>query len=282
MITGAGSGIGEACALALAGHGWRVFAGVLTDTEAATVVEAGGANVLPLLMDVTDAASIEAARAKVSDAVGGAGLSALINNAGVSLSAPLELVSMVDLERVFRVNVFGVVQTCQAFIPLLRASRGRIVNIGSAFAWVALPYVGPYAAAKAALEKITDSFRYELKESGIRVSLVAAGPVATPIWSRSTLAAATAARKISPEARSLYNWPASLGDLSVFSAPENQIPAAAVVEVVLDAVSNERPGDVYAVGEVARQFRMMGRLGSAGLRHFLVRRALRAGKLPRS
>ena len=281
VITGAASGIGEACALFLARKGWRVFAGVLSEAEGDSLLSRHTEKLHPLVLDVTDAKSVERACQEVLGEIGEGELHALINNAGISVTAPMELVSVEDMQSLFEVNVFGAVRTSQAFIPMLRRSRGRIVNIGSSFAWVALPYVGPYAASKAALERVTDSFRYELKPWHIHVALVAVGAVGTSIWAKSTAAAVKASRKMSVEDRSIYNWPAAIQALSPFAEPANQVHTDSVAEAVWSALMDESPRDTYKVGSSAREFHVLRRLASSALRAFIVRRALRSGRMPR-
>ncbi len=120
----------------------------------------------------------------------GEGLDGLVNNAGIGVSGPLELVPIEELRRQLEVNVIGQVAVMQAFLPLLRMAKGRIVNIGSVNGAFAPPYLGPYAASKFAMEAITDAMRIELRTWGISVSHRSSpGPIATPIWEKSFAAA---------------------------------------------------------------------------------------------
>ena len=143
----------------------------------------------PVMIDVTDAASIGAAAAKIKEQTGHYGLAGLVNNAGIGVSGPLELIPIEELRRQFEVNVIGHIAVTQAFLPLLRIAKGRIVNIGSVNGALASPYLGPYSASKFAMEAITDALRIELRTWGIRVSIVEPGPIATPIWEKSFAAA---------------------------------------------------------------------------------------------
>jgi NAD(P)-dependent dehydrogenase (short-subunit alcohol dehydrogenase family) len=181
LITGASSGIGAAIATHLARAGWRVFGTVRRESDAGALTAAG---VTPVLMDVTDARSIAAAVTTVDRALGAAPLAALINNAGVPGAGPIELVPLEEWRRVFAVNVVGVIAVTQAFLPRLRAARGRIVNISSVSGRVAMPFMAPYAASKFALEAITDSLRREVGPLGVSVTSVLPGSVRTPIWER--------------------------------------------------------------------------------------------------
>lgn len=174
-MTGTSSGIGRACALRLAAQGYCVFAGVRRGQDSQALVQEAsrtGGQVVPLIIDVTDEASIEAAAAEVASAVGDDGIAALVNNAGIGMTWPMEAIPLEDLRRIYEVNVFGQVAVTQAFLPLLRAGAGRIVNIGSIGDRLSLPFGAPLASSKWALASITESLRMELRPWGIHVVLI--------------------------------------------------------------------------------------------------------------
>lgn len=183
LITGASTGIGRATALRLAASGWTVLAGVRKTADGEALTDAGGTRVLPVELDVTDAAQIARAAERVSEIAPG-GLDALVNNAGSVVVGPLELLSLDDLRRQFDVNFFAHVAVTQALIPALRCARGRIVLISSVGGLVTTPYMGPYHASKYALEAAGNSLRMELVRSHVQVALVEPGSVATPIWEK--------------------------------------------------------------------------------------------------
>jgi len=133
---------------------------------------------------VTDTASIARAREQVERALTGAPLEGLVNNAGIPAAGPLELFPLDELRRTFEVNLIGALAVTQAFLPLLKVSRGRIVNISSIAGRGALPFMGPYAASKFALEAISDSLRRELLPFGVRVIVIEPGSFKTAIWSK--------------------------------------------------------------------------------------------------
>ena len=178
VVTGASTGIGEAAALHLKELGFEVRAGVRKDEDAERLRAQG---VSPLKLDVTDTSSVAAAAAEVGEEVFG-----LVNNAGVAVSAPVEFVPIDQLRRQLEVNLIGQVAVIQAFLPALRQSHGRIVNISSIGGRIALPLASPYAASKFALEAVSDSLRREVAQFGIEVSLVEPGGVKTPIWKKGT------------------------------------------------------------------------------------------------
>ena len=138
---------------------FQVFAGVRTAEAGERLRKNASPMLTPVLIDVTDAASIADCAAKIKEQTGDHGLAGLVNNAGIGVSGPLELVPIEDLRRQLEVNVIGHVAVTQAVLPMLRIAKGRIVNIGSVNGAVATPYLGPYAASKFAMEAITDALR---------------------------------------------------------------------------------------------------------------------------
>jgi len=181
VVTGASTGFGAAIARHLAGRGFRVF-GTVRRAEDEVALARDGVTVVR--MDVTDTASIARAREQVERALTGAPLEGLVNNAGIPAAGPLELFPLDELRRVLEVNLVGALAVTQAFLPLLKASRGRIVNISSIAGRGALPFMGPYAASKFALEAISDSLRRELLPFGVRVIVIEPGSFKTAIWSK--------------------------------------------------------------------------------------------------
>jgi NAD(P)-dependent dehydrogenase (short-subunit alcohol dehydrogenase family) len=196
LVTGASSGIGHASALRLAGSGWRVFGGVRSEEDAERL---RGHGVEPLQLDVTHCAAIAAA-AKV---VGGE-LQGLVDNAGIAIAAPLELVPLDELRRQLEVNVVGQVAVLQAFLPALRRAGGRVVLVGSVGGRSALPFLGPYAASKHALEAIADSLRVELAPWRIGVSIVEPASVKTAIWTKGAAQADAMRARMSHDRDELY------------------------------------------------------------------------------
>ncbi len=196
VVTGASSGIGRASALRLASAGWRVYAGARSAEAAAALREDG---LEPLLLDVTDAEQIAVA----ADAVGPE-LHALVDNAGIAIAAPLELVPLDELRRQLEVNVVGQVAVLQAFLPALRRGRGRVVLMGSVGGRSALPFLGPYAASKHALEAFADVLRIELAPWGMTVSIVEPASVKTAIWAKGAEQADAMRDGLPAEAADLY------------------------------------------------------------------------------
>src|SRR5262245_27461228 len=162
LVSGASKGIGEACALQLAGQGHLVFAGVRKQQDADRLQSRGGERIVPLTLDVTSETDIRAAAVEMENRLEGRGLAGVVNNAGIAIACPLEFLPIAELRRQLEVNVVGQLAVTQAMLPLLRRATGRIVNIGSIAGRSALPMTGAYSASKYALEALTDSLRVEL------------------------------------------------------------------------------------------------------------------------
>jgi NAD(P)-dependent dehydrogenase (short-subunit alcohol dehydrogenase family) len=181
VVTGASTGIGAAIADRLSAASYLVFGTVRRPDDAAALERIGA---VAVRMDVTDGESIRAARNKIERQLGTEPLVGVVNNAGIAAAGPLEHLPLDELRRVLEVNVVGLVGVTQAFLPALRRSRGCVINIGSVSGRVAMPFSGPYAASKSAVEAISDSLRRELLPSGIRVVLIQSGSINTPLWDK--------------------------------------------------------------------------------------------------
>ena len=186
VITGASSGLGKAAAIRLSELGYRVFAGVRTEGSAAELsgLPRSTGELIPVILDVTDATSIARAGERVERECSGTGLWAVINNAGVCVSAPLECVPMNVMRTQMETNVIGALAVLQRLLPLLRASGGRIVNVSSGIGNVASAYLGAYAATQFAKEGLSDALRRELRPLGVSVSVIQPGAVYTPLWGK--------------------------------------------------------------------------------------------------
>lgn len=160
VVTGASTGIGEACALRLDGLGFDVFAGVRTQADAAKLKAKASGKLETVFLDVADALSIKASAEAVAAAVGGNGLAGLVNNAGIVIAGPMEVLPLDEFRLQMDINVTGQLATTQAFLPLLRHARlpegipGRIVNVGSIGGRLSEPFLGAYSASKHALKEI--------------------------------------------------------------------------------------------------------------------------------
>lgn len=252
VITGASTGIGAACALACIGRGMTVFAGVRTQEADEALRRQGGKRLIPIRLDVTDADSIRQAERVVRETVGLTGLSGLVNNAGIAVGSPLEVVPIEALRSQLEVNVIGQVMVTQAFLPLLRLARGRIVNMGSIAGRGTIPVMGPYSASKHALEALTDALRLELQPWGLHVSIVEPGAIATPIWEKSAKTGNEIAASAGPAAVALYADLISRVKDRVAQAANGAISADFVAQAVLHALTAAKPKTRYLVGSDAK------------------------------
>lgn len=180
LITGASSGIGRASVQRMVAAGWRGFATVRRGEDAADLKAKFGSQVTPVMLDMRDRGAIRAAADEVSAQLGGKGLDGLVNVAGIGRVAPVEYMTSEELLEIFQINVFGQLAVTQAFLPLLRQARGRIVNISSVGAHIAIPFGSLINASKAAFGMFSDTLRMELRPFGIRVSTVEPAAIATP------------------------------------------------------------------------------------------------------
>lgn len=252
VISGASTGIGAACARFLADHGFQVFAGV-RDRQAGEELAGGrAARLVPIHLDVTEERSVRDAVDNLTQQVGNVGLAGLINNAGIAIGSPLEVIPIEQLRRQFEVNVFGQIAVTQAFLPLLRKGRGRIINMGSIAGRATIPLMGPYSASKFALEALTNALRLELQPWGMQVSVIEPGAVATPIWEKSIKAAKELEAVVSSTALSRYTEMAIRVKEAVGKAAERAIPPDAVVHAVVHALTAPRPRTRYLVGTDAK------------------------------
>ena len=265
LITGAAGGIGAAATSRLAELGFTVYAGVRSPAPHLDAI----AGVRTLILDVTDADAIREAAARVTAEAGS--LHALVNNAGVIVQGPLELVPPSELRRQFEVNVFGPTQVTAAFLPLLRAGQGRLVNISAPTARAAVPFLGPISASKAALESLTDALRGELAAWKIPISVIQPGATDTPIFATAEKAAAESLGTVPPQTLALYASP--LGSLAAAAAKMKLAPVDPVVEAIVHAVQSRKPKRRYAVGRDARAAAVLAKL-PIGLRTVLIMRAL--------
>ncbi len=186
LITGVSTGIGATTAELLLNNGHHVYGTVrkANDAEKLALHPAFSA----LVMDVTDRPSIAKAIATIKAT--GKPLHAVVNNAGIAVSGPLETIAEEDYRKQFDVNVFGNLAVSQEALPLLHAAREagetnvKIINVSSVSGYVTAPYTSLYSASKFAVEALTDGMRRELSSFGIDVLSVAPGPVKTPIWQK--------------------------------------------------------------------------------------------------
>jgi NAD(P)-dependent dehydrogenase (short-subunit alcohol dehydrogenase family) len=246
LITGASTGIGRATALRLDASGWRVFAGVRREEDAAALREAGSERIAPLILDVTEPEHLAAAAARI-DAETDHGLDGLVNNAGVAVPGPLETVPLDDLRRQLEVNLIAYVALTQAMLPAIRRASGRVVFLSSIGGRIAFPYAGPYHISKFGTEALGDVFRQELRPWGLRVSIVEPGSIDTPIWERGQRKGDEIEAK-SPRTNLLYGSAIARFRVAMRETAERGIPPEKVAKAIAHALESQRPRSRYLVG----------------------------------
>jgi NAD(P)-dependent dehydrogenase (short-subunit alcohol dehydrogenase family) len=257
LVTGASSGIGEACVVRLVGAGFRVYAGVRRDEDADRLRQMSD-RIVPVRLDLTDASHIAEAARVLAGEVGDRGLAGIVNNAGIAVAGPIEFLPIDELRRQLEVNVIGQVALTQAVIPLLRTARGRIVFISSIAGRSALPFIAAYAASKHALEAIADACRVELEPWGIGVAVVEPGVIATPIWQTSLAAAARTMERLPEALERLYGK--RLAGVRKRVESQAGLPADAVAVAVEHALTAAKPKTRYVIGRDAQTRLLLERL----------------------
>jgi NAD(P)-dependent dehydrogenase (short-subunit alcohol dehydrogenase family) len=254
-------------------RGWRVFAGVRKEGDAASLRDAGSDRIEPLMLDVTDAGQIAAAAERIGAETGGAGLDGLVNNAGIAVPGPLETLPIEDFKRQIEVNLNAQVAVTQAMLPAIRSARGRIVFITSIGGLMAFPMFGAYHAAKFGLEAVGDVFRQELRPWGISVSMVEPGSIATPIWERGQEEVDAIASRAGDRHTELYGEAIEAYREVARKTGERGIPPEKVAIRIEHALSARRPRVRYLVGADARGQAFASRVLPDRLVDWLVARA---------
>ncbi|GAA5053526.1 NAD(P)-dependent dehydrogenase (short-subunit alcohol dehydrogenase family) [Thermocatellispora tengchongensis] len=264
LVTGATGGIGAATVRALAERGYQVFAGVRGEPGA--LAKTPGVRVVQ--MDVTEPESVAAAAKQVDRDVRDHGLRAIVNNAGVIVQGPLELVPVEELRRQFEVNTLGPVYVTQAFLPLIRAGQGRIVNVSAPTARMPLPFLAALSGSKAALDAISTALRLELSSWRIPVVVVEPGTTDTAIFAKAGDASRGSLAVAPPHLVELYR--AHIEAVEKTTANQKPGPVDPVARAIVTAVEASSPKRRYVVGD-ARAIGLVTRL-PAGLRDRLVMR----------
>ncbi len=270
VVTGVSTGIGRAIASSLVEAGIPVFGSVRGEEDAAAFHAEVGPLATALQFDVRDGGAIDAAAERVRAALGDGPIAGLVNNAGIAVPGPLEYLPLEQFRDQLEVNVTGVLAVTQAFLPMLKpaagAPAGRIVNISSVSGATAFPFLGAYAAAKFALEALSDALRRELGVYGIAVSVVQPGGVATPIWDKSIDVTVPMPRS-NPYLRGMKTF-RDLGQ----SAGAQGMPAERIGRQVLTILTMPRPKPRYLITQGAFSERIMRVLPTRLLDRLIARR----------
>jgi NAD(P)-dependent dehydrogenase (short-subunit alcohol dehydrogenase family) len=274
VITGCSTGFGRVTALYLAERGWRVLATVRQEAHRAELlaeVAAKGQSdrLIPVMCDITQAGDVQGLARAVSET--GAGLDALVNNAGTAYAGPLELLPMDEVRAQLEINLFGPLAVTQALLPALKQARGTVINVSSIGGRIAFPLHGPYGMSKFALEAMSEVLRLELAHFGVKVVIVAPGASPTAIWD-------TAMRRAhaSPMFSNLGDY-AGLAEAIERRAKQSAasgFPPEVFARSVWQILNNPRPAAIYFVPRSAGLIVAMRRLVPDRLWDVIVRRNL--------
>ena len=253
LVTGSSSGIGRATALELDRRGFIVYAGVRRESDAEDLKVNASPRLTPLILDVTKPDQLAAVTRQLASRHRETGVDALVNVAGVADFGPIETLSLDRLRQIFDVNFFGALAVTQAMIPLLRVSRGRIVNVGSVGAHTTIPFGFTICSSKHALESLTSGLRAELAPWGIDVIAVDPSSIATEAASQMVAQVkALIDTTFSDEQREHYEAVLLAMASSMREKEMGGMPPEGVATVIARALTASRPKSRYPVGPHAR------------------------------
>ncbi|MEO4049085.1 SDR family oxidoreductase [Pseudomonas sp. CAU 1711] len=256
LISGCSSGIGRALADAFKGAGYRVFAAARKGADLEALSAAG---FTAIKLDVNDAADIARASERLSAEAGR--LDVLVNNAGYGAMGPLLDGGAEALRRQFETNVFSVIELTRACFPLLRASRGLVVNIGSVSGLLVTPFAGAYCASKAAVHALSDALRLELAPFSIDVMEVQPGAIASSFGANASAQAEQLIREDSPW------WPLREGIRARARASQDRpTPADSFAAALLAQVRKTKRPRLLRIGNGSRALPLLARWLPAALR----------------
>jgi NAD(P)-dependent dehydrogenase (short-subunit alcohol dehydrogenase family) len=243
FVTGASTGIGRAAVDRLAADGYEVLAGVRREADAPTSAASH------VTIDLADPGAIPAACKEV---LAHGPLVGLVNNAGISVSGPFEVVPIEQWRRQFEVNLFGHLAVTQALLPALLESRGRIVTVGSIGGRFSAPFLAPYSASKFAVRAWMEALRVELGPHGVEVVLVEPGAVATEIWGKGNAEIDLTMESATQEQQQRYATQITGARRTADFAESHAVAADVAAAVIAKAFASRHPKGRYLVGADAR------------------------------
>lgn len=257
LITGCDSGFGYLAAQQLLDQGFGVIALCLTEQGCLNLSKGQrpNAQLQTIQCDISrpdDLQRLQDELAKYGDGK----LWAVVNNAGIAIPGNIDFLDVDDFRKVMEVNFFASVSITKFCIPLLKQSRGRIINISSTCGLVALAANAPYNSSKFALRAFTDTLRRELSVWGISVSLILPGVMKTPINDKYIATLATKFHQAQEDIQAAYGeeyWRSTVD----YTAKRMSMMAGdpqKVVDAILHAVGNNRPKAMYIIGSDGKLF----------------------------
>ncbi len=255
VITGCSVGAGHAAAMKMAREGWRVFAAVRTQADADRLEKEASGSLRAILCDVRDRDQVFAMAEIVTGELGDAGLDGLVCNAGVGASGPIEFLDQDEMSIPIDVNLYGSIFCAQAFLPLLRLARGRIINVTSGSVLFTMPMMSTYPASKLGLELLSRQLQAEVAPFGIHVSVLDPGHIKSRMTQTASEASTAARAKLPAQANELYGEMLDrMAELSRQMEGSGKEPEE-VADVYFQALTESNPKAFYMAGSDARWLR---------------------------
>ncbi len=255
IVTGASTGIGFAACHRLSEKGFQILACVRTVTSDLQIQLPE--NTWLTRMDVTSAEEIQQVISAYGERLHLATEVHLVNNAGMALPGPLEALPVPEIKKLFDVNVFGLLAVSQAFLPWIRKTKGRIVNIGSISGLHSSPFLGAYCASKYAVESISDAQRRELAPFGVQVICIEPGSIATPIWDKSLRQREQIYQKLLQDRLPVYQAALNRFTAVVEKISQASLPPSKVSDAIELAIMSKNPPTRMMVVNVATRIQML-------------------------
>jgi NAD(P)-dependent dehydrogenase (short-subunit alcohol dehydrogenase family) len=262
VITGCSVGAGYAAAMRMAREGWQVFAAVRSQADADRLEKDGEGSIRAVLCDVRDRDQVFAlakvVREELEDS-GQNGLDGLVCNAGVGASGPIEFLDRDEMSIPIEVNLYGSIYCAQAFLPLLRQAKGRIINVTSGSVLFTMPMMSTYPASKLGLELLSRQLQAEVAGFGVHVCVLDPGHIKSRMTQTAAEASSAARAKLPEAANELYGGMLDrMAELSREMEGSGKEPDE-VAGVYFQALTEPKPKAFYTVGSDAKGLRRASR-----------------------
>ena len=259
VITGCSVGAGYAAAMRMAREGWQVYAAVRTQADADRLEKDAEGDLQAVLCDVRERDQVFALAEIVTEQLGHAGLDGLVCNAGVGASGPIEFLDRDEMSIPIEVNLYGSIFCAQAFLPLLRRARGRIINVTSGSVLFTMPMMSTYPASKLGLELLSRQLQAEVAAFGVHVCVLDPGHIKSRMTQTAAQASSAARAKLPAEANELYgDMLDRMAELSRQMEGSGKEPDE-VADVYFQALTESNPKAFYTVGSDAKTLRRASR-----------------------
>ena len=271
LITGVSSGIGLDATAFLIGKGYHVFGSVRSEKDQGKLESQFNSGFTCLRFDVRDKDAINAAVEQVKAQIGEQPLTALVNNAGLSIPGPMALMPDEEFQLQLDVNLGGVRNVTNAFLPLLGMQKdfkgrpGKIINISSLSGVFNSPFSGSYCVSKHALESLGEIYRRELLMFGIDVVSIQPGPIQSDIWQKNL-------GLMSAYEDTAYSDYAAVADQFIANAEKNALPAATISRLIYRILNKKRPKTSYMVSKQLWMMHLAKRLPARWLDRMMLKR----------